>query len=78
MTRKFTKYPSNYVQAATGSNMTRGELVNLIVEKLSQDYPKRYTTEDIMDYLKSQGINARYGEVSDALATAKSWMNAEY
>ena len=78
MSRKFTKYPSNYVQASASSNKTRGELVNLIVEKLNRDYPKRYTTEDIMKYLKSQGIDARYGEVSDALATAKSWVNAEY
>ena len=77
MKRTFTKYPSIYVQASAGSNMTRGELVNLIVEKLSQDYPKRYTTKDIMNYLKSQGIDARYGEVSDALATAKSWVDTK-
>ncbi len=77
MRRTFTKYPSNYVQASVSSNKTRGELVNLIVEKLNRDYPKRYTTEDMMTYLKSLGINARYGEVSDALATAKSWVDTK-
>ena len=80
MKRTFTKYPSNYIKSSTSSDgLTRGELASIIVDKISKDYPDslRYTTEDIVSYLKSKGINARRGEVEGAFAVAKKWQFGE-
>ena len=75
MKRTFTKYPSNYVKAASSSGLTRGELAMKMVDKLSKDYPdsRRYTTEDMVRYIQSLGIDARRGEVEDSFAVAKRW-----
>ena len=76
MKRTFTKYPSNYIKSSTLSDgLTRGELVSIMVDKISKDYPdsRSYTTEDMIRYIKSKGINARRGEVEDAFAVAKKW-----
>ena len=64
-----------YVRSASGSGMTRGELAMKMVDKLSKDCPdsRRYTTEDMVRYIKSLGIDARRSEVEDSFAVAKRW-----